>query len=203
MTAAIADIPSEQVRAPATRLSTPRTMWSRRLLLRPLRISDARALFTECSSDPQVTRHLMWNPQKTLPEAVTFIRECQAREADLQFSWVVTLRSTGRLIGVVECAIQEQAAAIGYMFGRGHWGKGYAAEAISTVIEWVETVDGLFFLWAMCDTENLSSIRLLERLRFRRGGVMPEKITCPAISNEPRDAYWYCRDIGPGRGHTG
>jgi RimJ/RimL family protein N-acetyltransferase len=61
-------------------------------------------------------------------------------------------------------------AEIGYTLDRAHQGKGYAAEAVGRVLEHLFTDRGLHKVSAECDARNERSVRLLERLAFRREG---------------------------------
>jgi ribosomal-protein-alanine N-acetyltransferase len=169
-------------------------IFTERLVLRPLHQIDASALFDACTSDPEVTRYLTWAAHRDVSETIEYIKQCQENSGQSGFVWVVSARESGALIGVVECRIQDDAAAFGYLFGRAWWGRGYAKEAVGAVAGWVETIPQVRVLWAYCDTANAASKRLLGNLGFQFYCVMPEKIICPALSEGEREAHCYTRE---------
>lgn len=172
-----------------------RIFFTERLILRPLYRSDAPALFKACTSDPEVTRYLTWTTHVNVSETDEYIKQCHENGGQAGFVWAVVLKDRGELAGLVDCRIQEGAAALGYLFSRGCWGKGYAKEAVGAVTDWLETIRQLTVLWAYCDTENASSKGLLARLGFKFYCVMPEKIICPALSESEREAHCFTRAV--------
>jgi ribosomal-protein-alanine N-acetyltransferase len=184
-------------------IEVPAYFYTDRLLLRPLGIRDAENLFQYCTSDSRVTRHLTWNPHQNVSEAIIHIEECHVRaDQRSEFNWAVTIAQSGQFIGMVECGIQERSVSLGYLVGHAWWGNGYAAEAASAVLNWSETLDKIEFANAYCDTENTSSMRVLERLGFQRGGVLDEKVIFPGIALTPREAYWYWVKLPRQVGHN-
>ena len=49
------------------------TMVTDRLILRPVRMSDAQDLF-EYSSDPEVARHVLWDAHRSIHQTRAYIR---------------------------------------------------------------------------------------------------------------------------------
>ena len=63
---------------------------------------------------------------------------------------------------------------IGYMFGEEHHGRGLGTRAVALLVDKLFGVAGLHRVYATVSVENHASMRLLERLGFRREGVMRE-----------------------------
>jgi ribosomal-protein-alanine N-acetyltransferase len=177
------------------RIQAPDILFTERLMLRPLCPTDAAALFDACTSDAEVTRYLTWTAHVDVSETVEYIRQCRENGGQSGFVWIVMSRSDRKIMGVVECRVQDDAAALGYLFGREWWGKGYAREAVGAIADWAETVPQVRVLWGYCDTENAASKALLRKLGFRYYCVMPEKIICPALSEGEREALCFTRDV--------
>jgi aminoglycoside 6'-N-acetyltransferase len=59
-------------------------------------------------------------------------------------------------------------AYLGYTLARSAWGQGYANEAVRKLLDYLFGVLDLHRVVADCDVDNAASIRLLERLGFRR-----------------------------------
>lgn len=66
-------------------------------------------------------------------------------------------------------------------------------EAVSAVAEWLLTAQGLYRVWAVCDTENTASSRVMEKVGMSREGILKRWTVHPNASSEPRDCYVYAR----------
>jgi [ribosomal protein S5]-alanine N-acetyltransferase len=90
--------------------------------------------------------------------------------------WLIE-RETGKLIGVVN--LNEivrgsfQSAYLGYYLFSPHEGRGYMAEGLLRVLERAFGELGLHRVEANIPPENQRSLRLVERLGFRREGYSP------------------------------
>lgn len=61
---------------------------------------------------------------------------------------------------------------IGYDLKPEYWGKGIMQEALSSIIHFAFTSMGINKIEAKVEPENISSIRLLEKLNFCQEGVL-------------------------------
>jgi ribosomal-protein-alanine N-acetyltransferase len=149
------------------RLTTPR------LVLRPLEMSDAQAVFAY-ARDEQVARYLSWRAHRTLADSRQFLAETLARYAvGRPASWGIELAADARLIGTagfVNVSAREGRAEIGYVLARDYWGQGLASEAVREIIRFALIELGLSRVEARCHVDNVASQRLLERcgLHFER-----------------------------------
>ena len=87
---------------------------------------------------------------------------------------LVALREDATPIGM--CGLVKREALehpdVGFAFLPDHWAKGYAFEAASAVLAHGRDVLKLTRILAITQTDNVSSIRLLQRLGLTRRGVM-------------------------------
>jgi ribosomal-protein-alanine N-acetyltransferase len=150
-----------------------------RLYLRPIAAGDADALF-EARGDAEVMRYWDW-PRQDSAEAVRRIFEEHIPELGngATLWWAVALAPGGLAIG--ECDLSEidrhhGRAEVGFLFGRRHWGKGYAREAMEAVIDQGFGALGLERLWARFHAGNEASRRLLERLGFAHEGTLKSHV---------------------------
>ncbi len=149
-----------------------------RLRLRPVQSEDAPGLF-EVFSDPAVMRY--WStPAWTRPEQASELVEQEAMSlaAGSSVRLAVLRADDGVLIGTFSLfALLElsRRAEIGYALARSAWGRGYAQEAGHAVIRYVFDTLGLNRLEADVDPRNEGSVRVLERLGFRREGLLRER----------------------------
>ena len=69
----------------------------------------------------------------------------------------------------------SQLAEIGYLLSREHWGEGYAAEAMTTFIDFSFATHNSRRLEATVDVRNVASNKLLQRLGFTLEGLLRER----------------------------
>ncbi len=82
-------------------------------------------------------------------------------------NWVLRLRSSSALIGYVQASVTaDGAAAIAYVLGSAHWGRGLASEAVRAMCAELAAIDRVRAWTAVLKRRNLRSLRLLERLGF-------------------------------------
>ncbi|HEV7816110.1 MAG TPA: GNAT family protein [Janthinobacterium sp.] len=151
---------------------------AQRLLLRPLRPADAAALFG-IFSDPQTLRYWSSSPWTTMAQADAMIASARIAQEDgsaLRFG--LEIAASGELIG--NCTLyhfspSNRRCEVGYILGRGHWGKGYMAEAMARLLAHAFDALDLNRIEADIDPRNAASARLLERLGFRKEGFMRER----------------------------
>jgi RimJ/RimL family protein N-acetyltransferase len=149
------------------------TLASPRLSLRLLRDEDAET-FAAYRSDPEVARYQGWDTPYPLAEAQAFITLLTAPTPPLPGEWYqlgLELKDGGALIG--DCAFIVRAddprqAEIGYSLARAYQGQGYGSEAVSRLLDFLFGEAGLHRVVAITDVGNTASIRLLERVGFRR-----------------------------------
>ena len=152
-----------------------------RLILRAFAPGDAE-IFAAYRSDPEVARYQSWEAPYSLEQARLFIAALQGVAPGRPGEWyqvALELRATGRLIG--DCAFQISAAMprqaeMGFSLARAYQGQGYMTEAGRRLLASLFTEFGLHRVYAFCDTENLGSARLLERLGLRREGCFVDSL---------------------------
>jgi ribosomal-protein-alanine N-acetyltransferase len=67
--------------------------------------------------------------------------------------------------------VRDARAELGYAFNRKYWGKGYATEAASAILQFGFETLKLHRVGATVLPNNFGSIRVLEKLGFQREGV--------------------------------
>lgn len=154
------------------------TLSGARVVLRRLEAGDVGALFS-VFSDAEVTRYWSTPPMTDRAEAAALLEEIEKhrREGDL-LQWGITLPDSDTVIGTATLAQIDRRharAEIGFALGREHWGRGLAREAVSVLLDHAFGEMGLHRIEADSDPGNQPSIRLLERLGFRREGYLPER----------------------------
>ena len=150
-----------------------------RLIMRPLRESDAAAL-SAYRSDPLVARYQNWTTPYTLEQARAFIATASSQEQVGEWCQLALERKT--VAGIIgDCAFRrwscdKQQAEIAFTLAREWQHQGYANEAVGRLLEYLFAELGLHRVTARCDDENYPSINVLERLGLRREGHPIENV---------------------------
>ena len=154
------------------------TLSTERLLLRPLRQSDAEALYA-MFSDPLVMRYWSNPPWTSLDQARAFIEsDISAMEAGEYLRLGIVRREDGALIG--QCTFYQflqqcRRAEMGYSQVATAWGRGFMHEALVALLRFGFEELGLNRVEADIDPRNAASARSLERLGFQREGLLGER----------------------------
>ncbi len=143
-----------------------------RLNLRILETGDAEP-FYQYHSLPSVSQYQGWKPVD-LDDAKRFITEntrLPMNTADTWLQLAVCLKD-GSLIGDVAMHFldDEFHAGIGYTLAPEYQGKGYAFEAVAAVLDFLFKQLRKHRVTASVDPRNARSVRLLEKLGFRKEG---------------------------------
>ncbi len=90
--------------------------------------------------------------------------------------YAIELTESGKVIGNIYCGNREFAAReVGYIVNKHYQQNGYAAEALSAVIEQAFR-DGAHRVYAECDPRNVSSWKLLEKAGLRREAHLKQNV---------------------------
>jgi ribosomal-protein-alanine N-acetyltransferase len=144
------------------------------LTLRYPHASDAPALFA-LGSDPAVSRYFSWGPYERVEEAERYVAGLPAqREAGELLDFLVVHREDGPIgiTGLSGLSVRDRRAVVGSWFGHRFWGSGANREAKALMAHLAFEHLGLERLTAYAASQNTRSQRALERLGFRREGVL-------------------------------
>ena len=140
----------------------------KRITLRPLRASDAEA-FMSWGGDPLVTESLFWDHYSDIEAA----REFLGRVAEAH-PWFKAVCIDGKAVGAVTLNKGKAQAApraeLGYVISKAHWGRGVATRACELALESGFKDLGVFRIEALVDPENSGSVRVLEKVGFKKEG---------------------------------
>jgi RimJ/RimL family protein N-acetyltransferase len=143
-----------------------------RLVLRRFRASDLPT-FVGYRADPDVARWQGWS-DFTEADGRKFLDAMVDVEPFVPGHWIQLAceeRATGAHVGDVACMIDAAEltqATIGYTLAREHQGKGLATEAVRGLVGHLFGTLGLHRVIASTDPRNVPSVRVLERVGFRR-----------------------------------
>jgi ribosomal-protein-alanine N-acetyltransferase len=171
----------------------PPTRWeTQRLVLAPACVADAQAAFESYTSDPLVTRYLMWRPHRSVDETAQFLSRCEnVWQEGSAFPWSLRLKLDGSFAGMVEARVRKHSVDIGYVLARRLWRKGLMSEAIGGLVDWAMSQPGIYRVWAICDVENIASARVLEHVGMQLEGTLRRRVVHPNMGDVPRDCFCY------------
>jgi ribosomal-protein-alanine N-acetyltransferase len=154
--------------------AAPLTVSGPTLTLRYATPEDAPRLL-ELGSDAAVTRFFSWGPYEKVEQPLAYINELPAkRERGELLEFLVDHREHGPIgvTGLTEFSLRDRRATVGTWFGRAYWGSGANLESKALVAALAFTTLGLDRLTAWANTRNGRSQLALERVGFRREGVL-------------------------------
>lgn len=145
-----------------------------RVLLRPMRVSDAADMY-DYAKDPEVTRYLLWKPHTDIAYTREYLEYLAGRyRLGMHYEWAVVLKSTNRMIGTcgfaaIDCA--HNSGEIGYVLHPDYHGQGLMSEAARRVLAFGFEELKLHRIEARFIDGNDASRRLMERLGMRFEGI--------------------------------
>ena len=148
-----------------------------RLLLRPGFPEDAPAL-AAAIADEQIVRHLATAPWPyRMRDATAFL--ASPRDPVLP-SLLIFERTAAAPQLVGSCGLGRRpsgAIELGYWIARSHWGRGFATEAGTALIDMARAL-GLAALEGSHFLDNPASGRVLEKLGFEPRGIVAPRFSC-------------------------
>ncbi len=152
----------------------PLTVTGPSLTLRYAEPEDAPRLL-EIASEPAVTRFFSWGPYARVEEPQAYIEGLAGkRERGEMLEFLVVHHEHGPIgvTGLSELSRRDRRATVGSWFGQAYWGSGSNLESKALVGALAFETLGLERLTAWANTRNGRSQAALERVGFRREGVL-------------------------------
>lgn len=152
---------------------------TKRLVLRPLNINDTEAVFAY-RSDAITNQYQGWIP-KTIDDVKIFISKV-SKEIDVYDSWfqfAIVLSETSELIGDIGIHFFDPdnfQVEIGCTLAKKEHRKGIALEALSSLINYLFINLNKRRITCSIDPQNLTSIKMVERLGFRKEAHFKQSI---------------------------
>lgn len=152
---------------------------TKRLLLRPVKLADKEAIF-EYRSDAEANQYQGFVPE-TIEEVEKFIQQT-SREINLPETWfqfVMIEKETEKIIGDVGIHFldkENKQIELGCTLHKDHQRKGFATEALKKLINYCFHELQKHRIITSIDPDNKSSIKLVERLGFRKEAHFVESL---------------------------
>ena len=153
---------------------------TKRLVLREFVEDDWLAVLAYQSTQ-EYLRYYPW-VERQEGDVKAFVNEFiawQSEKPRYRHQFAVTMADNGRLIG--SCGIRkempdESGGELGYELDPGCWENGYATEAAAEMLKFAFQHLQLHRVGSFFIAENVASLRVLEKLGFRREGALRETV---------------------------
>lgn len=128
--------------------------------------------------DPEVTQTLSFDARSEAEQAERLSNDIARASSDPRPDYYLAVASqSDQLIGFARIGLgRDRSGEIGYAIRRADWGKGYATEASSLLIDFGLHELGLHRIQAACGPDNRASQRLLTRLGFLPEGRIRDHV---------------------------
>ena len=146
--------------------------------------------------DPEVEKYLWFAPitLEAFREYAIPIIEGQKKsteEGKYPYSAIFTITVDDEIIG--NCGISQMQDAhntslIGYQLKRSAWGKGIATSSLEFLIHYAKTYLKLRKLFGDCMSENIGSVKVMEKCGFSYEGTIKEKYELNGVLH---DNSWF------------
>lgn len=152
---------------------------TKRLIIRPITHDDKNEVF-EYRSDTEANKYQGWIP-KTIDDVETFIGKIseQINEPETWFQFVIIEKETRKIVGDLGIHFfdsENQQVEIGCTLNKDFQSKGYATESIKRVIDYLFKELNKHRIITSIDPDNKNSIRLVERIGFRKEAHFVESL---------------------------
>ena len=146
---------------------------TKRLELRQHVMEDADFLYHRFGTDAKMSEYSGWNPYAT-PEMAreTVKRFMDSYGDEFFFGWAID--ADNRMIGTIGAYDYDANAGsveVGLSIDRENWGKGYATEALQTVLSYLTHDRGIRVVKAWCASDNIGSKRAMEKCGMKFAGA--------------------------------
>jgi RimJ/RimL family protein N-acetyltransferase len=150
-----------------------------RLILKPVEEKYAETIF-KYRSDAITNRYQGWIP-KTIEDVYDFLKKISS-EIDVPDTWVqfvIIEKDSMQVIGDLGIHFldeENKQAELGFTLDKNFQGKGYATEAVKEIINYLFNTLNKHRIIGSVDPRNTNSIKLLERLSFRKEAHFKESL---------------------------
>jgi ribosomal-protein-alanine N-acetyltransferase len=162
------------------------TLDTPRLVLRRMVMADSGDIF-DYSSDPEVSRHVLWEPHRSLQDSRAYLRFIQRQyRGNEPSSWGIVWRESGHVIGTIGFMWwnrENRSAEIGYSLHRAFWGKGIMTEALAAAVSFGFERMSLHRIEAQHTLGNPASGRVMEKCGMAKEGILRGRLY-------NRGAFW-------------
>jgi len=169
-----------------------RLLETERLYLRNFKISDFAAVH-EYASLESFSQYQIWGPNSE-QDTLEFLQDrisAALQEPRVVYDMAIVLKATDQLIGGALIELESsnsKVACLGYAMNPKFQNQGYTTEIAQRLIKFGFEQLELRVIYALCDTRNTASFRVMEKCGMQKVGIVPQDRN---IQGEVYDSYRY------------
>jgi len=156
-------------------------LYGENLMLRPVELSDVNDDYVRWMNDADVNRFMETRFRAQSRKDVEGYVTSMIEKANVYF-FAILLQDKAKHIGNIKLEVTSPIHRRGeislFVGEKGHWGKGFASEAIRLVKDFGIKDLGLHKLTAGCYSDNQGSARAFEKAGFLREAVLRGEYLC-------------------------
>ena len=143
-----------------------------RLILRPLTVDDAEAVF-QWASDPRVAKFMSYPKHTDVSQTIEWLKSLEDDETE--WTWAFVLKEENKVIGsagIVPSSAMQGYWGIGYNINYDYWHNGYCTEAMKAIIDFAHNKLGVNKICSDHAVDNPRSGKVMEKcgLAFHHNG---------------------------------
>ncbi|MBP3476889.1 MAG: GNAT family N-acetyltransferase [Lachnospiraceae bacterium] len=143
---------------------------TKRLRLKPLG-SEYLQTVNDYAMDYENTKYMCRLPNDNIEETVNFLRNADAEwEKEKPEYYEFAILYGNKHIGAVSIYFEEGIGELGWIVNKKYWRNGFAYEAADALVHFFIHNMGTTHFIAYCDTENVASYKIMEKLGMVRTG---------------------------------
>lgn len=140
---------------------------TKRLIIRPLGLDDAVAMYNNWASDERVTTYLTWKPHRSIDDTLEIIRIWMAEcHNSPKITLGIVYKEENKLIGTINyfnVDMSFKEAEIGYCLAYDYWNQGIMSEALQEFIRFGINDLGFLKVKAKHDARNKASGKVMAK----------------------------------------
>lgn len=152
------------------RLAYTPILETERLILRPLTLNDAPAVFGRWASDIETTRYMAWPHHESIEDTQEWlVGERQTIDSRANYNFGFVLKENTQLIGSggLHYGIEGDHFAIGYIISKEYWNEGIVTEAMRRILSYAIDTLGINEFHVYHAVANPASGAVAKKLGFR------------------------------------
>jgi ribosomal-protein-alanine N-acetyltransferase len=142
---------------------------TKRLIIRPLRITDAEDIYNNWATDPEVAKYMTWSLHKNVEVTKEWLVNAEKNtENNTVYDWGFVRKSDHMLIGSGGLYYKEDRKmfTIGYNIMKSCWHQGYTTEVAARILEFATEELQQERLYAYHAIDNIYSGKVMEKVGF-------------------------------------
>ena len=170
------------------------TIETERCRLRQVKDEDSKTLF-EILSDHETMKHF---GIKLATDPAEVSKSIEMRKKGFTekrgIGWIIADKQTDQMLGLVNFPFwlrQFYLSKLSYILHKDFWGKGFMSEVLPYCLNFGFEKMALHRIEAVIDPENIASLKLVEKIGFKRECLMIEQ-GYDFIQQKFNDTYLYC-----------